>query len=276
MYRTIWKPRPKLAWGLTILSILIILGPVGQQIIDESGLRLGSGPINSAPSGVHPLGTDTAGRDLLTLMIYSITPTLRVGLLAAVVSTFVGALLGTIMGYRGGVLDMATRSIGDVLLSIPSLMILIVIASFIETSLNSIALIIAIFILPWSIRTIRAQVLTLREHGFVKYAIVSGQSQTEIIFLEIMPNLVPFIAVGFIGAVSEAILTLVGLQLLGLGPTGLPTLGSTLHFAFASAAIWRGIWWWWLPPTMYLIMLFVGLFLVSTSLDEFANPRLNA
>ena len=93
-------------------------------------------------------------------------------------------------------------------------------------------------------------------------------------FVEILPNLLPYIAAGFVGAVSGGILASVGIQLLGLGPLLIPNLGMILQFAMNSGAIYQGMWWWWGPPALTLILLFVGLFLISMAFDQFANPRL--
>jgi peptide/nickel transport system permease protein len=79
---------------------------------------------------------------------------------------------------------------------------------------------------------------------------------------------------GFVGSVSGAILALVGLQILGLGPLFTPNLGMILQAAYTGAAIFRGMWWWWLPPTATLMIIFISFFLISVALDELANPRL--
>jgi peptide/nickel transport system permease protein len=90
-----------------------------------------------------------------------------------------------------------------------------------------------------------------------------------------MPNLIPFLAANFVNSVSSAILASIGLEVLGLGSQQTPTLGNTIYFAITNSAMWRGLWWWWLSPIIILIVLFLGLFLVSTALDELSNPRLN-
>ncbi|MGC9348046.1 MAG: ABC transporter permease subunit, partial [Anaerolineae bacterium] len=121
---------------------------------------------------------------------------------------------------------------------------------------------------------VRAQTLSMRERPFIPLAKLSGLSDFQIIFGEILPNLIPYVAAGFVGAVSGGILASVGIQMLGLGPLFVPNLGMILQFAFAGAALFRGLWWWWLPPALALVLLFIGLFLISLALDEFANPRL--
>jgi len=161
------------------------------------------------------------------------------------------------------------------MLTIPSLIILIVIASFVRTTtIELMALIIAIFAWPHPSRTIRSQTLSMRDLAFVKLAKLSGRGDLSILIRDLLPNLLPFIIAGFVGSVSGAVLASVGLQLLGLGPLTTPTIGLVLESAFQYGAVVQGMWWWWGPPTLLLIMLFIGLFLISVGVDRYANPRL--
>jgi peptide/nickel transport system permease protein len=121
---------------------------------------------------------------------------------------------------------------------------------------------------------IRSQTLSLRERAFIPLAKLSGLSDFEIAIKQIMPNLLPYIAAGFVGSVSGAILAMVGIQILGLGPLFTPNLGMILQSAFEGAAIYRQMSWWWMPPTIALMVIFISLFLISVGLDEYANPRL--
>jgi len=171
--------------------------------------------------------------------------------------------------------DTVLRSFTDIMLMIPSIAILIVIASTVRVmSLESIAFIVAIFAWPHPTRNIRAQVLSLRERAFVEMAKLSGLSDLRIIFQEILPNLLPYVFAGFVGSVSGGILASIGLEMLGMEPQRIPSLGSTLYWALFHAAVMRGMWWWWGPPIVILIIIFTSLFLFNIGLDEIANPRL--
>jgi peptide/nickel transport system permease protein len=117
-------------------------------------------------------------------------------------------------------------------------------------------------------------VLSMRESGYVKMAQLSGVPVTGIMFREMLPNLLPYLAASFIGNTAGSILAAVGLEILGLGPQRLPTLGRTIQNAIDTSAILRGMWWWWGLPTLLLIVIFIGLLLVNLGLDEIANPRL--
>jgi peptide/nickel transport system permease protein len=136
------------------------------------------------------------------------------------------------------------------------------------------AVLLALFLWPGPTRLIRAQVLSMRERGYVNMARISGASSFSIMFGEMMPNMLPYIAASYTGNVSGAILAATGLEVLGLGPTRIPTLGMTIYYAISAAAVLRGMWWWWGIPIIALIVVFSGLFLMTTGLDEIANPRL--
>ncbi len=177
--------------------------------------------------------------------------------------------------YYGGWLDTILRGIVDVGLTIPGLMVLIVIAMMIPSGLtvNQMALVVAL--LAWLVpaRTIRAQVLSLRERSYVQVAQLSGMPGHAIIFKEIMPNLLPYLAASLVVAVSAAVLASIGLEVLGLGPMDAPTIGMTLFWINYNAAVINGWWWWWLPPIIFIAILFISLFMIAQGLDEVANPR---
>ena len=122
------------------------------------------------------------------------------------------------------------------------------------------ALIVALLAWRWPARTIRAQVLTLRERAWVQVAHMSGVGGLRIIFFELMPNLLPYLAASLVGAIASAILASIGLEALGLGPIDSPTLGMTIYWVIYYAALLHGYWWWWLPPIAIITILFVGLF----------------
>lgn len=228
-----------------------------------------------SPSWEHPMGTESNGRDMLAVLLVGAPRSLSIGLIAASVGMFIGILLGFTAGYMGGWVDSVIRTISDSIIVIPALAVLIVIAAYVRTvSIESMALLLALFAWPAPTRYIRAQVLSMRERGYVNMARISGASSFDIMFKEMMPNMLPYLAASFTGNVSGAILAASSLEALGLGPTRIPTLGMTIFYAIRAAAILRGMWWWWGPPILILIILFTGLFLMNIGLDEIANPRL--
>ncbi len=266
---------PIMALGLALLALILIPGIFGQLFTDPDQLRLMAGGINAAPTWDHPLGTQYEGRDLLTYILEGMPNTLLIGLVGGGSAVLLGTVLGMLAGYIGGGLDGLIRNTVDIGLTIPPLAILIMIAaSFSFVTPLMMGLVIAATSWMHPTRVIRSQVLSLREREFVLLLRLSGAAPLHIIFRELLPNLIPFLAASFVNSVATAILASIGLEVLGLGSFQTPTLGNLIYFAIIGNAMWLGLWWWWLPPILILIVLFMGLFFVSTALDAIANPRL--
>jgi peptide/nickel transport system permease protein len=261
--------------GIAIVLVVSLFGIVGSVFVPRGMADVGAARVSQPPSAADPLGTDQQGRDVLADMIYGTPASLEVGLIAGVIGVTIGALMGMVGGYAGGIVDEVIRVLIDVLLTIPSLMILIIVASMVGVvSIESMALIIAALAWMWPARTIRAQVLSIRERMYVQVAKLNGASSLKIIGTELLPNLMPYVAANLVGAVSGAILASVGLSTLGLGPMTSPSLGLTIYWAIHYGALIRKLWWWFMPPIVIIIVLFLGLFMVSQGLDRIANPRL--
>lgn len=268
---------PKMIAGLVILALLLLIGLVGPLIIDVRLAEPISVRTNQPPSADHWLGTDSGGRELLAVIIAGTPQTLRMGVLAGVIGTTIGVMLGLFSGYFGGWWDRIISGVTDTMLTIPPLAILLVVAASVRAvNVEMMALIIASLSWMHATRVIRAQVLTLRELGYVQMARLSGLGNFSIIFREIFPNVIPIAFASLVGATSGAILSGMGLEVLGLGPQNTPTLGMTIYWALLYAAFSRGMWWWWCPPIIILALLFIALFLIASALDDFANPRLRS
>ena len=272
------RGNPQLVVGLVVLTVLIAMGPIGSLFVDTTSAKVGAAPPDSPPSAQYPLGTDTHGRNLLPVLLLGTPQTIKIGLLAGANGLGVGVLLGFVAGYTGGMVDSIIKGAADILLTVPGLLLLVVIAVSIKgtVSVNMMALVVSILAWMWPTRTIRAQVLTLREREFVRMAKLGGMRGLEIIVLELMPNLLPYLASSFVGAVASGILASIGLEALGLGPQNQPTLGMTIYWALFYTSVLRGLWWWWGPPIAVIVLTFIGLFLVSAGLDQIANPRLRS
>jgi peptide/nickel transport system permease protein len=265
-----------LAVGIALLSTLVLFVGLGHIFVDTSKSRALSAPILRPPSWAYPFGTDRQGRDLLATMVAGTPLTLRIGFIAGILGVGIGSILAFVAAYYRGAVDAAIRGIADVGLTVPGLLVLIIIAVSIKKGLTVDQMAMVVASIAWlsPTRTIRAQVLSLRERGYVEVARLSGMSGPEIIVKELMPNLLPYLAATLVNAVSSAILASIGLEVLGLGPIDAPTLGMTLYWVNYNAALINGWWWWWTAPIAIILMVFLGLFFLSVGLDEIANPRL--
>ena len=270
------RRNPSLVVGIAFLVALGLFMSIGHFVVDTSKSRPLSAPAVRAPSAEHPFGTDRQGRDLLATMVAGTPLTLRIGFIAGFLGVGIGAILGFVSAYYRGTLDTVIRGVVDIGLTVPGLLVLIIVAVSLKKGLTVDQMAMIVASLAWlnPARTIRAQVLSLRERGYVEVARLSDMSGPEIIVKELMPNLLPYLAATLVNAVSSAILASIGLEVLGLGPIDSPTLGMTLYWVNYNAALINGWWWWWTAPIVIIVVLFLGLFFLTVGLDEIANPRL--
>jgi peptide/nickel transport system permease protein len=272
---TYCRRNPQLVAGLILVLTIVSIGVLGPLVVNPKHAEPLSAIPRLSPSLAYPLGTDDQGRNLLAVLVAGLPLTLKVGFLAGAIGLMIGIALGLLAGFVGGPVDAVIRMTVDTLLTVPALLVLIIIAASIKgvISVTIMALVIASLAWMYPTRTIRAQVLTLRARSYVQIARLSGMGHFEIILREMLPNMLPYLAASFVGAVSAAILASIGLEALGLGPQNEPTVGMTIYWALKFNALLRGMWWWWLPPIVVVVLLFIGLFLISVGLDEIANPR---
>ncbi|MCC7367340.1 MAG: ABC transporter permease [Chloroflexi bacterium] len=275
VFRDYARRNPELIVGLVVVGALLAIGLIGPLFVDVRQAQPMRAVPGQPPSARYLLGTDDQGRNLLAVMVAGLPLTLKVGFLAGAVGLSIGTLLGLTAGYLGGTVDTVISMIVDIILTVPGLLILITIAASIKTfiSVEVLALVVASLAWPRPTRTIRSQVLTLRERGYIQVARRSGLGTPEIILFQLLPNLLPYLAASFVTAVSATILASIGLEVLGLGPQNDPTVGQTIYWAIKYNALLRNMWWWWIPPILVVVLMFVGLFLISSGLDEVANPR---
>jgi peptide/nickel transport system permease protein len=186
-----------------------------------------------------------------------------------------GSCLGATAAYFGGWFDNFVRTTTDVFITIPSLAVLIVASSFVpKMTVTLMALMMSVFAWPGSARVFRALIYSMRERGYVKMAMLSGLGSFRIVVTEILPNLMPIYASSLSMGITGAILAEAGLEVLGLGPTRVTTLGMMIFYANNNTALVKGMWWWLMSPIIIIVILFLGFFLITIGLDQVANPRL--
>ena len=266
-----------LGFGLIILLALVLFTLVGLMVIDPKDAYPLSAPTRRAPSWAYPFGTDFFGRDLLAVMVVGMWQTAFIGLVAGGVGTFIGVVLGFTSAYFGGWIDSVIRVVCQILTPIPVLLIQVVVAGSLDkrdVTIFTMALIVVM--LAWMAPTlvIRSQVLTMKERSFVSVAKLSGVSDMGIIFKEILPNLMPFVAAAFVGQIFLAVFASFYLAVLGLGPLREPLLGNIIWLAQAQGAFFNGWWWWPVAPSVGMILILGSLALINMGLDELSNPRI--
>jgi ABC-type dipeptide/oligopeptide/nickel transport system permease subunit len=180
--RAYLRRNQSLAAGLVLLFLLLAVGIVGPLFVDTRLATPLSALPSQPPSAEYPLGTDDAGRNLLAVVVVGLPLTMQVGFLAGTVGIGLGIILGLIAGYVGGWVDTVIRGVVDILLTVPGLVVLITIAASLKgvISIPIMALVVAVLAWMWPTRTIRAQVLSLREQPFVQMAKLSGTKDWQI------------------------------------------------------------------------------------------------
>ena len=261
--------------GALLLLVVLFLAYVAPLFVDSDAARVGALPARQSPSAERWLGTDTQGRDVLTVFILAIRQTMKIAVIAGGIGTLAGAFLGLAAGYFGSGVDGVIRLTSDVMITIPGIIILVIVGANVrEMTVEAMAIIVALVTWMGPMRTIRSQVLTLRERAYIQVAQLNGERGIELLFREIVPNLLPYLAARFVMAVSIAVLATVGLEALGLGPQNSYTLGMMVFWSQRYNAVLRGMWWWWSAPIVMIVWIFVGLYLISTGVDRISNPRL--
>jgi peptide/nickel transport system permease protein len=262
--------------GLLVLLLLVAFTVIGFLTVDVRHAYPLAAPTKRPPSWQYLLGTDFFGRDLLAAMVVGMWQTAVIGLIAGGIGTGVGIVLGFISAYFGGWIDSLIRSVCQILTPIPVLLIQVVAAGSLDKrDVTFLTMAIIVAVLAWMGPTlvIRAQVLTMKERQYVSVAKLSGVSDLGIIFKEILPNLLPFIAAAFVGQVFSAVFAAFYLAVLGLGPLREPLLGNIIWSAQTQGAFFNGWWWWPMEPAIAMILILGSLALINMGLDELANPR---
>ena len=232
------------------------------------------GPPFGAPSTSHILGTNDAGEDIFSELLYGARTSLLVGVSAALIVTVLGTLVGLVAAYFGGIIESALMRITDIFLLVPDLPFIMILALYLGPSVWNIVL--AIGILWWSgtARVIRSIVLTVKEEPFIDAAKAIGASNRKIMLSEILPHTIPVVIVGVIRFTGFGVLYEAGLSFLGIGDPTVNSWGTMLHFAQSRGAFLRGMWWWFFPPGLCISLTIISFTLISFSLDRILNPKM--
>ena len=264
----------KLRIGGAVVLLFVVWALVGPWLTHYKPREfVAPGP--QAPSPEFWFGTTSFGEDVFTQFVYGLQATFVVGLLGGGLGTLIGVLVGFIAGYRGGIIDELLNMFTNIVLVIPSLVVLIIIAAYLEVrGFLFESVFIGCFAWPWVARAIRAQTFSLRTRDFVDLARLSGMKSLKIIITEIAPNMMSYLLLVFILQFGGAVLTAATLDFIGLGPTNTVSLGLMMNNAVIYGALILGMWWWFVPPGLAITAIVGGLYVTNVGLDEVFNPRL--
>jgi peptide/nickel transport system permease protein len=265
---------PKLLFGLTVEVLLVLAAIIAPFFAKYAPLTTTNMPVQH-PGSTFWLGTDLNGYDMYSQLTNGLRESYLIGALGALFATIVGLVIGFLAGWRGGWLDEILQLITNVLVMIPSLVLLIVIGSYLTSrSILFEGTFIGLTTWPWVARAVRAQTFTLRSREYVDLARLSGKRPVSIIVKEIAPNMASYLFLVIILLFGSSMLIAASYDFLGLGPSQTVSLGYMMNQAASNSALFYHMWWVFIPPGAVLTLMVFALLIANVGLDEVFNPKL--
>lgn len=266
--------RHRMAVASVVLLVLIALAALLLPIAvphDPNAVDIMA--LQKPPGDGHLLGTDAAGRDVLARLLAGGQISLLVGLTVAVVATLLGLVLGAVAGYFGGWIDMLIGRITDVVLSFPTLIVVISVVAFVGPSLTTLIVAIGLCEWPTACRIVRGLTLSLRQRDSIQAAVALGATSWHILRRHIAPEVVAPLTVVATLLVAQAITLEAALSFLGLGvPQPTASWGNMLNAA-SSLTTLQSMPWLWLPPGIAIAVTILAVNFVGDGLRDAVDPR---
>jgi peptide/nickel transport system permease protein len=265
---------PKTAIGFTVILCYLLIAVIGPRLFPYDSMVNASNKYLPA-SWEHPFGTDWMGLDVFRQVLAGTEGVLQVAFYTAVISIFMGTVLGILSGYIGGWVDRVIMVIVNIFLSVPSFPVYLMLAALltIETPM-AMAVVISVFSWAGLCRAIRVQVISLKESDFIQICRVMNMSTGHIIFKEIMPNLFSYIAVNFVLILRGSILASVGIMLVGLASYNPTDWGVIIQAARMRGLMNLNNVRIMLYPLAAILIFQIAALMLAQGLDETFNPRL--
>jgi peptide/nickel transport system permease protein len=274
-------------FGLVIIVVFVVLAAIPEVLVGPlQTATTATGGRLQPPSLEFPLGTDELGRSILNLTVHGTRISMVIGLLATVITVFLGGVIGIVGGFAGGKLDSVLMRITDFFLVLPTFVLALILAPIISDVIGSgstvlgirttlIVIVIVVGITSWAstARILRAQALSLKERPFVDRARVIGAGRLHIVRRHILPNVVNLIVANAVLVFAGAVLTETTLSFVGLGDPFQPSWGQLLNAAEEVGAATLGAWWYFVPPGACIVLVVFAFTLLGTALDDLLNPR---
>ncbi len=260
--------------GFSILAFFILVAIFGPMIFPyDSNTDMANSYL--MPSLKHPFGTDWLGRDVFRQVIAGTGSVLEIAFYSAIFTVVLGTVLGIVSGYLGGWVDKIIMSVTNIFLSIPSFPIYLLLAAIVTINTPvSLAVIISIWSWAGLCRSIRVQIMSLKERDFIQICTVMPMSKAHIIFKELMPNVFSYIAINFVMAMRNAIMASVGIMLVGLAAYDPTNWGAIINAARTKGLMNVKNIYILLYPLVCIIVFQIATLVLANGLDETLNPRL--
>ncbi len=262
--------RPISLIGLVIFAAIVVIALLAPFLFVRGPFTIVGMPL--LPPGAPGLlaGSDVLGRDMVVSLAYGARISLLVGITSTLCALGIGMLLGAVAGYYGGWLDDLLMRVTEFFQIIPSFVLLMVLVAFLQPSLSSTVIGIALVTWPQVARVVRGEFLSLRSREFVQAARTLGMGDARIIVTQILPNALPPIIVVSSMMVGSAILTESALSFLGLGDPNLLSWGSMI--GGSRSAMWVA-WWTTVLPGVAIMLTVLALNFIGDGLNDALNPR---
>jgi peptide/nickel transport system permease protein len=270
--------RPTAVAGLAILIAVAALALAAPLFIHANDLDVigATGRPMAPPSAHYPLGTDYAGRSILTLLIWGTRPSLAIGVIATALTVVLGTMIGLAAGHFGGMPSRVLMAFTDWFIALPTLVLAICLAAVLGQSDVSITIAIAVTSWPGTARLIRAQTLAVEARPFIERAKALGAGHMQLVFRQVLPNVAPLVLVSSTLTVAGAILTETTLAFLGLGNPTEVSWGAMINQALNSGAVTANAWWYVVPPGIAILIVVLGFVMVGRATEDILNPRMRA
>lgn len=264
--------------GGSILLLYALAGTLGVVLIDPPSQHVNQLLVPPFTNPAFPLGTDGLGQGMLALLVHATPAMLEMILVGALFTTIVGSIIGITAGYKGGNVDRVLTTLTDVMMTIPGLPLVLILALFFQPEAPwMVGLILAIDDWPALTRSLRSQVLSMRNAEYIEASRTMGLDYYTIFTRDILRNLLPYISVRFVGSSRKIIYSSIGLYFLGILPFSNLNWGVMLNFAYQRGALYTlDSVHWLLLPMLTIVLLSWGLILFAQGMDRMFNPRLRA
>jgi len=265
--------------GVALFVFFCVLAVGGERLAPYDPMAihyLPSGKVAQveAPSPAFWLGTTHYGRDVLSQVIVGSRVAFVVGIVSAFFIVFIGTNVGLVAGYYGRRVDDVLMRLTDIVFGIPFLPFAVVLVALLRPSIWNIILTISCLLWRTTARVIRSQVLSLRERPFVRAARVAGASDLRIMYVHLLPNVMPMSLLYVAFGVAWAVLSEASLSFLGFGDPRMVSWGQMLYAAYISGSI-RHAWWSVVPPGLCITLFTASVFLIGREYERVVNPRLD-
>jgi peptide/nickel transport system permease protein len=259
--------RPTFIVGAAILLFWVVCAVFGHVIAPQDPLAQQLLATNKPPSGAHWFGTDQLGRDVFSRVLVGARSILIIAFFATLIGTVAGTALGLAMGYLGGVVDIVGGRIIEAVLALPLIVVATLFVVAVGPSPLTIIIVIGLVFTPLIARTVRSAVLVERQQDYLASARLLGENRAYIMFVEVLPNVLPAVLVEFTVRLGYAIFAIAGLSFLGFGvqpPT--PDWGADINANYG--VLPAGYWWMTLFPALAIASLVIAINLVTDSIEQ--------